>query len=74
MTKLDNGKYRLDSKDDKILRMLGDDGRVRKSDIAAMIGISDTAVANRIARLVESGVIIRFTVDVNYDLVEEDDK
>ena len=72
MTKLNNGKYRLDDKDDKILRMLGDDGRIRKSDIAAVIGISDTAVANRIERLIESGVIIRFTIDIDYDLIEEE--
>lgn len=56
----------LDETDMEILQLLVEDGRRPFSDIAERVGLSGPAVSDRVARLVESNVINRFTVDVAY--------
>lgn len=55
----------LDSTDLDILSMLTADGRRSYSSIGDAVGLSGPAVSDRVTRLRESGVIDRFTVDVN---------
>lgn len=55
----------LDETDMEILRMLAADGRRPFSDIAAEVGLSGPAVSDRVQRLQESGIINRFTVDID---------
>jgi len=55
----------LDETDMTILRLLSQDGRRSYSDISERVGLSGPAVADRIERLQESGIINRFTVDID---------
>ena len=55
----------LDETDMEILRMLAADGRRAYSDIGEAVDLSAPAVSDRVSRLRESGVIRRFTVDVD---------
>ena len=66
-----NGKYILDEKDQKILKMLSDDSRLQWAEIGAKLGISAVAARKRVINLADSGVISRFTIDINYDLIVE---
>lgn len=66
-----NGKYGLDEKDQKILNLLTEDSRLQWAEIGASLGISNTAARRRVLNLAESGVIARFTIDINYDLIVE---
>ena len=47
----------LDSFDQKILHVLGDDGRVSWRDLAARIGLSFTPTLRRVRKLEEEGII-----------------
>lgn len=53
-------KKGLDDKDVRILCMLQEDGRISYSEIAKRLGISETAVHNRIRRLIRDGYIKKF--------------
>ncbi|WP_284013949.1 AsnC family transcriptional regulator [Halobaculum litoreum] len=55
----------LDETDMEILRMLAADGRRSYSDIGEAVDLSAPAVSDRVSRLRESGVIRRFTIDVD---------
>jgi DNA-binding Lrp family transcriptional regulator/YHS domain-containing protein len=55
----------LDETDLEILSMLLEDGRRPFSDIGEAVGLTGPAVSDRVTRLRESGVIERFTVDVD---------
>ena len=55
----------LDGVDMAILRLLMADARRPYSDIAEAVDLSAPAVSNRIERLRETGVIRRFTLDVD---------
>ncbi|WP_226482076.1 AsnC family transcriptional regulator [Natrinema amylolyticum] len=55
----------LDETDMEILRLLGENARRPFSDIADEVGLSGPAVSDRVRRLEETGVIERFTVDVD---------
>ena len=55
----------LDETDVRILELLVADARRPYSDIADQVGLSPPAVSDRIERLRESGVIRRFTVDLD---------
>ena len=66
-----NDKYKLDEKDEKILHMLSDDSRLLWKEIGGDLGISANAARRRVLSLAESGVISRFTIDINYDLIVE---
>ena len=66
-----NDKYILDEKDQKILKMLTENSRLQWAEIGANLGISAVAARKRVINLVDSGVIDRFTIDINYDLIVE---
>ncbi len=55
----------LDEKDEGILRMLRKNSRTPNVEIAKSVGLTEGAVRNRIERLVKTGVIRRFTVDLS---------
>lgn len=55
----------FDETDAEILRLLVEDARRPYKDIAERVNLSAPAVSDRIARLRESGVIDRFTVNVD---------
>lgn len=61
----------LDETDREILRALIEDGRRPYSDIAELVGLSRPAVSDRVERLHELGVIRRFTVDIDRNLLRE---
>lgn len=55
----------LDETDLEILQLLMANARRSFSDIADVVGLSPPAVSDRVARLEETGVINRFTLDVD---------
>jgi DNA-binding Lrp family transcriptional regulator len=55
----------LDDTDRTVLRLLMEDGRRSWREVADAVDLSPPAVANRVDRLRELGVIRRFTVDVD---------
>lgn len=54
----------LDEVDRRLLAMLREDGRRPFVDVAKELGLSEAAVRRRVRKLVESGVIRRFTVEL----------
>ena len=56
---------RLDEVDRKILRLLSQDARTSYKRIGEVVGLSEGAVRKRVKRLVDQGVIKRFTVLVD---------
>lgn len=61
----------LDETDRRILELLADDARRPYSDIADDVGLSAPAVSDRVAALQESGVVERFTVDIDRSQLRE---
>ena len=55
----------LDDKDNQILALLRENARMSYSDIGANIGLSRTAVKNRIAELEHSGIISGYHAAIN---------
>ncbi|MEM3704156.1 MAG: AsnC family transcriptional regulator, partial [Candidatus Bathyarchaeia archaeon] len=53
----------MDELDKEIIQILKQDGRAAYRDIGKKVGLSEGAVRLRIKKLVESGVIKRFTVE-----------
>ncbi len=56
-------EVRLDDKDYKLLELLRRNAREPYSSLARELGLSESAVRKRIARLIKLGVIKRFTID-----------
>ena len=56
---------RLDSTDWKLLRALQEDGRLRFSALARQVGLTAPAVAERVRRLEDAGVIRGYHADVD---------
>lgn len=54
----------MDDVDREILRELSADARLPFRDLGARVGLSPNAAAARVRRLVERGVIARFTVEL----------
>lgn len=61
----------LDDIDRRILELLAADARRSYSDIADDVGLSAPAVSDRVTNLQESGVIERFTVDVDREMLRD---
>ncbi len=66
-----NDKYKLDEKDEKILHMLSDDSRLLWKEIGGNLGISANAARRRVLNLIDSGIIKRFTIEIDYDLISD---
>jgi DNA-binding Lrp family transcriptional regulator len=56
----------LDEIDEKILKLLKDDGRASYMDIGKRIGLSEGAVRKRIKAMVDSGAISKFTIQPGF--------
>jgi Lrp/AsnC family transcriptional regulator of lysine biosynthesis len=56
---------KLDAQDERIIRMLKADARVSNVAMARAVGITEGAVRWRVRKLMESGTIRRFTVEVS---------
>ena len=61
-----NDVIKLDQIDQKILNMLQVDGRSSASFIAQKVSMSIPAVTDRIKKLIDSGIIIGFTTQLDY--------
>lgn len=59
----------IDATDIKIINILSDNARTSASAIAAQVGMSAPSVSERIKRLEESGVIAKFTIELNTELI-----
>lgn len=59
----------LDATDARIIEMLQGDGRAQYKDIAQKVGVSLPTVRTRIQRLLELGVVKKFTVIVDADRI-----
>jgi DNA-binding Lrp family transcriptional regulator len=55
----------LDEKDYKILVLLQENSRLTTKEMSKQLGIPQTTIHNRIKRLKKSGVIRRFTVEID---------
>lgn len=55
----------IDPVDDEILRLIREDGRISWRDLGAAVGLSANAVADRVRRLRDAGVVTGFTALVD---------
>ena len=55
----------VDALDREILHVLGNDARIGWSELGARVRLSPNAAADRVRKLVRSGVIRRFTAEVD---------
>ena len=58
---------KLDKTDLSIIRMLNDDARCSYTTMAKELGITSTAVQQRVKRLFDEGIIKKSTIVLNYD-------
>ncbi len=58
----------MDAIDRKIIDLLQDDSRISVTDLADEIPISISAASERLKRLIRSGVIARFTIELDPEL------
>ncbi|MEK6825274.1 MAG: Lrp/AsnC family transcriptional regulator [Nanoarchaeota archaeon] len=64
---------KVDARDLKILDILKENARTTYQQIAKRVLLSHDAVAERVKRLHISGIISKFTLDVNYRLLDYDE-
>ena len=57
---------KVDDNDRKIISILSKNARSSLRDIAGVVNLSPSSVRNRMERLVELGVIKKYTLDVDY--------
>ena len=55
----------LDDKDSRILTLLKENSRMTTKELSKKLEIPQTTIHNRIKRLAETGVIKRFTIDID---------
>lgn len=60
----------MDKADRKIIDLLAEDARRSLADIGAQVGLSASAVNERIRRLSVAGVIRRFTVEADFSALD----
>jgi Lrp/AsnC family leucine-responsive transcriptional regulator len=66
---VNSASAKLDIYDQKILGILGDDGRIPWSDLAEKIGLSMTPTIRRVRRLEAAGFIERYSAKLNEELL-----
>jgi len=64
-------RLRLDRKDVEILRALQEDARIPLKELALKVGLSIPSIRNRIDKLLELGVIKKFTVVIDSSRIAE---
>ncbi|MHA1944151.1 MAG: Lrp/AsnC family transcriptional regulator [Candidatus Thorarchaeota archaeon] len=57
---------KVDKNDQKIIEMLTENARISLREIATVVNMSPSSVRNRMERLVELGVIKRYTLELDY--------
>ncbi len=55
----------LDEIDQKIIHLLAENARMSDKEIAAQVFLSSPAVANRIRRLEEAGILLGYHAEIN---------
>jgi len=55
----------IDELDQQILNVLEENGRISYRQLGQKLGIEESTARKRVVRLIEKGVIERFTIDVN---------
>jgi len=63
---------KLDEINRKILLLLQEDGRMKRQDVAKEVGLSTPAVSERMNKLLERGIIERYTAIVNPKAVKKE--
>jgi len=56
---------KIDELDQRILKILEDDGRISYRQLGQKLGIEESTARKRVVRLKDKGVIERFTIDIN---------
>jgi len=56
---------KIDELDQKILKILEEDGRISYRQLGKKLGIEESTARKRVMRLKEKGVIERFTIEIN---------
>jgi len=69
MDTLNNGMSLLDDVDLKILDILKEDSRTPFTKIASMLGVSDSTIHVRLKKLREEGVLLKYTVALNEEVL-----
>jgi Lrp/AsnC family leucine-responsive transcriptional regulator len=57
---------RTDDKDQQIMEILSKNARISLRDIKKQVNLSPSSIRNRMEHLVKTGVIKRYTVDIDY--------
>lgn len=60
----------IDTMDIRILSELLDQARISNSEIAQRLNITEATIRRRIKNLVEKGIIMKFSIHINYRLIE----
>tara|TARA_B100000902_G_scaffold317525_1_gene309164 strand:- start:178 stop:537 length:360 start_codon:yes stop_codon:yes gene_type:complete len=61
----------MDNLDFQILNLLKENSRISVTEISQQIGRSHSATRLRLAKITESGVIDRFTININEEVLDE---
>ena len=59
----------LDDVDAKIIEILKKDSRTPFTEVASMLGVSDATIHQRLKKLKTEGILLRYTVKINEDLL-----
>jgi len=61
----------LDDVDAKIIEILKKDSRTPFTEVASMLGVSDSTIHHRLKKLKNEGLLLRYTVEINEDLLSK---
>jgi len=59
----------IDDIDNKIIKILLNNSRISNTKIAKLLNISEASVRKRIKKIMKIGIIKKFTVELNYNLL-----
>ena len=59
----------LDDIDAKIIGILEKDSRTPFTKIASMLGVSDSTIHQRLKKLKDEGILLRYTVEINEEIL-----
>ena len=68
---LTRARKKLDKIDRRILSILGENSRKSYAELAGSLDLSETATRNRVKKLVDSGVIKRFTLQLDPERLDK---